>query len=537
MKGVVHSLGPVQRADSFYTWSWAFKIDGTLFLVAGGSNVLICVINVGNVEINKSLVGHGGAAGARDVIIELKANGVEPDPVWSWLESFAEERATELKEEWQAIPDLILGNYNEGNLVASLLALKLVVNQHATAHDLQQKKHSNSDMNWNKFENQFHLPNYGLGEGQALILTPTREVAQRIKKIMQYMGDYLVRKVHTCVGGARVHEDQRIFTTRFYAVVLKPDHVFIMFRRSAPSSDHIDSQSKLQLLLFFWVLFPQPHSSVNGFSKVKGVNLGGWLVVEGWIKPSLFDGIPNGDMLDGTKVQLRSVTLGKYEMNTDIYSSLMKALSMSDKQKINCCPVRASAAGAIATLLELKEWILQKKTSSSLIFPLLSNVVDAGKDNIAIHIPFVVSRIAASISKHLPPAPDRWPQVVERGFAALVVMAQTWDESSDEFRQHDNRCYMKLHDSPLKSGAEEENEMSKLDPLQKRKLRQNWLLLLRLHQMKLIHDFRHLSTGNLFDAFCYFSLFLLFSICMHYTKTLWVDFASWNLKLIQQCQV
>ncbi|XP_039124680.1 N-terminal acetyltransferase A complex auxiliary subunit NAA15 [Dioscorea cayenensis subsp. rotundata] len=34
------------------------------------------------------------------------------------------------------------------------------------------------------------------------------------------------------------------------------------------------------------------------------------------------------------------------------------------------------------------------------------------------------------------------------------------------------RCYMKLHDSPLKSGAEEENAMSKLDPSQKRKLRQ-----------------------------------------------------------------
>jgi hypothetical protein len=32
-------------------------------------------------------------------------------------------------------------------------------------------------------------------------------------------------------------------------------------------------------------------------SKVRGVNLGGWLVVEGWIKPSLFDGITNGDML------------------------------------------------------------------------------------------------------------------------------------------------------------------------------------------------------------------------------------------------
>jgi hypothetical protein len=37
----------------------------------------------------------------------------------------------------------------------------------------------------------------------------------------------------------------------------------------------------------------------NDFTKVRAVNLGGWLVVEGWIKPSLFDGIPNGDMLVG----------------------------------------------------------------------------------------------------------------------------------------------------------------------------------------------------------------------------------------------
>lgn len=36
---------------------------------------------------------------------------------------------------------------------------------------------------------------------------------------------------------------------------------------------------------------------IHGDSKVRGVNLGGWLVVEGWIKPSLFEGILNGDML------------------------------------------------------------------------------------------------------------------------------------------------------------------------------------------------------------------------------------------------
>ncbi|KAL6644639.1 hypothetical protein ACP70R_016247 [Stipagrostis hirtigluma subsp. patula] len=53
-------------------------------------------------------------------------------------------------------------------------------------------------------------------------------------------------------------------------------------------------------------------STVDDFSKIRAVNLGGWLVVEGWIKPSLFDGIPNGDMLDGTQVQLKSVGLQKY---------------------------------------------------------------------------------------------------------------------------------------------------------------------------------------------------------------------------------
>ncbi|XP_059456267.1 probable glucan 1,3-beta-glucosidase A [Corylus avellana] len=67
-------------------------------------------------------------------------------------------------------------------------------------------------------------------------------------------------------------------------------------------------------LLCCWLTFSGAYSvdGLHGDSKVRGVNLGGWLVVEGWIKPSLFDGIPNGDMLDGTEVQFKSVTLQKY---------------------------------------------------------------------------------------------------------------------------------------------------------------------------------------------------------------------------------
>lgn len=42
------------------------------------------------------------------------------------------------------------------------------------------------------------------------------------------------------------------------------------------------------------------HGRVNPSFKIKAVNLGGWLVTEGWIKPSLFDGITNKDFLVGT---------------------------------------------------------------------------------------------------------------------------------------------------------------------------------------------------------------------------------------------
>ncbi|KAB1199826.1 hypothetical protein CJ030_MR7G012513 [Morella rubra] len=51
---------------------------------------------------------------------------------------------------------------------------------------------------------------------------------------------------------------------------------------------------------------------MNASVGVRAVNLGGWLVTEGWITPSLFDGIPNKDFLDGTGLQLKSVTTGKY---------------------------------------------------------------------------------------------------------------------------------------------------------------------------------------------------------------------------------
>ncbi|KAF7815596.1 putative glucan 1,3-beta-glucosidase A [Senna tora] len=45
--------------------------------------------------------------------------------------------------------------------------------------------------------------------------------------------------------------------------------------------------------------------------KVRGTNLGGWLLIEGWIKPELFNAVPNKEFLDGTTIQFKSVKTQK----------------------------------------------------------------------------------------------------------------------------------------------------------------------------------------------------------------------------------
>ncbi|KAA8527975.1 hypothetical protein F0562_035156 [Nyssa sinensis] len=134
------------------------------------------------------------------------------------------------------------------------------------------------------------------------------------------------------------------------------------------------------------------------------------------------------------------------EMCADVYSSLMKALTMPDVGDISCFPVRVSAAGAISELVENDylppEWLplLQvvvgrigvEDEETSILFQLLGTLVEAGNEGVALHVPQIISSLVGKISKCIPSNPEPWPQVVERGFAALAVMAQCWEDSVPE---------------------------------------------------------------------------------------------------------
>nr|BDC53325.1 sucrose synthase 2 [Dianthus caryophyllus] len=77
--------------------------------------------------------------------------------VWPYLETFTEDVASEFSAELQAKPDLIIGNYSDGNIVASLLAHKLGVTQCTIAHALEKTKYPNSDIYWKSFEEKYHF--------------------------------------------------------------------------------------------------------------------------------------------------------------------------------------------------------------------------------------------------------------------------------------------------------------------------------------------------------------------------------------------
>ncbi|KAK3404512.1 hypothetical protein EUGRSUZ_K00816, partial [Eucalyptus grandis] len=74
-----------------------------------------------------------------------------------YLETYTEDVANEIAGELQGKPDLIIGNYSDGNIVASLLAHKLAVTQCTIAHALEKTKYPESDIYWKKFEEKYHF--------------------------------------------------------------------------------------------------------------------------------------------------------------------------------------------------------------------------------------------------------------------------------------------------------------------------------------------------------------------------------------------
>nr|QCQ29556.1 sucrose synthase [Camellia fraterna] len=140
--------------------------------------------------------------------------------VWPYMESFTEDVAHEIALELQAKPDLVIGNYSEGNHVASFLAHKLGVTQCTIALALEKTKYPDSDIYWKKFDEKYHFSSQFTADLIAMnhtdfIITST---FQAIAGSKNTVGQYESHTAFTMPGLYRVVHGIDVFDPKFNIV-------------------------------------------------------------------------------------------------------------------------------------------------------------------------------------------------------------------------------------------------------------------------------------------------------------------------------
>ncbi|MEQ9357081.1 sucrose synthase [Coleofasciculus chthonoplastes] len=87
----------------------------------------------------------------------ITQNWISRFEIWPYLETYAIDAEKELRAEFQGVPDFIVGNYSDGNLVAFLLSRRMDVTQCIVAHALEKSKYLFSNLYWQELEEQYHF--------------------------------------------------------------------------------------------------------------------------------------------------------------------------------------------------------------------------------------------------------------------------------------------------------------------------------------------------------------------------------------------
>jgi sucrose synthase len=88
---------------------------------------------------------------------KITQNWISKFEIWPYLESFALDAEPDMLARLGGRPNLIIGNYSDGNLVAFLLARRLNVTYCTIAHSLEKPKHLFSNLYWQDLEDRYHF--------------------------------------------------------------------------------------------------------------------------------------------------------------------------------------------------------------------------------------------------------------------------------------------------------------------------------------------------------------------------------------------
>ncbi|TVU27586.1 hypothetical protein EJB05_19077 [Eragrostis curvula] len=137
--------------------------------------------------------------------------------IYPYLERYAEDSSVKILDILQGKPDLVIGNYTDGNLVASLVSRKLGVTQGTIAHALEKTKYEDSDVKWGEMDQKYHFScqftadMIAMNTSDFIIASTYQEIAGSKEKPGQYESHY----AFTMPGLCRFATGINVFDPKF----------------------------------------------------------------------------------------------------------------------------------------------------------------------------------------------------------------------------------------------------------------------------------------------------------------------------------
>ncbi|MBF0288960.1 MAG: sucrose synthase [SAR324 cluster bacterium] len=134
--------------------------------------------------------------------------------IWPHLESFTLEVEKEIMADMGGKPDIIVGNYTDGNVVATLLSQRLGVTQCNIAHALEKNKYLFSALYWKDNEHQYHFSSHftadllAMNAADFIISSTYQEIAGTDDSIGQYesYSSFTMPGLYRVINGISVYD-------------------------------------------------------------------------------------------------------------------------------------------------------------------------------------------------------------------------------------------------------------------------------------------------------------------------------------------
>jgi sucrose synthase len=169
--------------------------------------------------------------------------------IFPYLEPFAEDAAGELLTHFGNQPDLIIGNYTDGNLVAYLLSRRMKVTHCAIAHSLEKPKYLFSNLYWQDLEPQYHFSAQftadllSMNAADFIVTSSYQEIVGTPDTLGQYESYkcFTMPELYHAVNGVN------LFSPKFNRVPPGVDETFFFPYRERDRTQHTD---EIEDLLF-----------------------------------------------------------------------------------------------------------------------------------------------------------------------------------------------------------------------------------------------------------------------------------------------